>query len=95
MTDPRAPYYRRQARLREKQAALRARRKQRVRAEEDPAEKRERGLQRLRRLLGHYRAKRGLPIGDGIDVIAEWLGRPRNGTGSEGKNGERSAPPSR
>ena len=75
MADPLAGYYRRQARLRDKQAQLRAR-KQRERVEEDPAERRERGRQRLRKLLEHYRAKQGLPIGNRVDVIAEWLGGP-------------------
>ncbi len=75
MDDPLAGYYRRQARLRDKQAQLRAR-KQHGRVEEDPAERRERGRQRLRKLLEHYRANQGLPIGNGVDVIAEWLGGP-------------------
>ncbi len=75
MADPLAGYYRRKARLRDKQAQLRAR-KQRGRVEEDPAQRRERGRQRLRKLLEHYRAKQGLPIGNGVDVIAEWLGGP-------------------
>ncbi len=83
MADPLAGYYRRQARLCDKQAQLRAR-KQRGRVEEDPAqsveeelaERRERGRQRLRKLLEHYRAKQGLPIGNRVDVIAEWLGAP-------------------
>ncbi len=75
MADPLAGHYRRQARLLEKQAALRAR-KQLGRVEEDAAERRERERQRLRKLLEHYRAKQGLPIGNGVDVIAEWLGGP-------------------
>ncbi len=76
MADPLAGYYRRQVRLRDKQAQLPARR-QHGRVEEDPAKRRERGRQRLRKLLEHYRAKQGLPTGNGIDVIAEWLGGPR------------------
>ena len=75
MADPLAGYYRRQARLRDKQAQLRAR-KQHGRAEDDAAQRRERGRQRLRKLPEHYRAKQGLPTGNGIDVIAEWLGGP-------------------
>ncbi len=75
MADPLAGYYRRQARLRDKQAQLRAR-KQRGRVEDDAAERRERGRQRLRKLLEHYRAKQRLPIGNEVDVIAEWLGDP-------------------
>ncbi len=92
MADPLAGYDRRQARLRDKQAQLRAR-KQHGRVEEDPAqsveeelaERRERGQQRLRKLLEHYRAKQGLPTGNGVDVIAEWLGGLPSDTGSEGK----------
>ncbi len=75
MADPLAGYYRRRARLRDRQAQLRER-KQRGRVEEDLAERRERGRKRLRKLLEHYRAKQGLPIGNGVDVIAEWLGGP-------------------
>ncbi len=75
MADPLAGYYRRQARLRDKQAQLRVR-KQHGRVEEDLAESRERGRQRLRKLLEHYRAKQGLSTGNGVDVIAEWLGGP-------------------
>ena len=94
MADPLAGYYRRQARLRDKRAQLRAR-KQRERVEEDAVERRERGRQRLRKLLEHYRAKQGLPTGNWIDVIAEWLGGLPSDTGSVGKNGEPSAPPGR
>ncbi len=83
MADPLAGYYRRRARLRDKQAQRRAR-KQHGRVEEDPAqsveeelaERRERGRQRLRKLLEHYRGKQGFPIGNGVAVIAEWLGGP-------------------
>ncbi len=75
MADPLAGYYRRRACLRDKQAQLRAR-KQRGRVEEDPAQRRERGRKRLRKLLEDYRAKQGLPTGNGVDVIAEWLGGP-------------------
>ncbi len=75
MAAPIAGYYRRQARLRDKQSQLRAR-KQRGRVEEDLAERRERGRQRLRKLLEHYRAKQGFPTGNGVDVIAESLGGP-------------------
>ncbi len=75
MADHLAGYYRRRDRLRDKQAQLRVRR-QRGRVEEDPAQRRERGRQRIRKLLEHYRAKQGLPIGNGVDVIAEWLGGP-------------------
>ncbi len=75
MADPLAGYYRRRARLRDKQAKPRAR-KQRGRVEEDLAERRERGRKRLRKLLEYYRAKQGIPISNGIDVIAEWLGGP-------------------
>ncbi len=82
MADPLAGYYRRQARLHDKQAHLRDKqaqlraRQQRGGVEEDAAERRERGRKRPRKLLEHYRAKQGLPTGNGIDVIAEWLGGP-------------------
>ena len=58
MTDHLIAYHRRQARLQQRQAEAKMKREEQRRLNSVEG-RRERGLQRLRELVEHYRAKRG------------------------------------